>query len=366
MEKQILDALSQTNAGIALFDANERLIFANPAWNQLITGIAEDDLLFDETSLDNGGMLSVCLVRPQIHARERPPSLTDVDNRKRGTVLVADDSASNRMVARRMLQAEGFSVIEAGDGQTVLDILRRGRPVDILLMDVEMPDMDGLHTTRRIRHMDGPSSRIPIIAFSAHRTRDWNMVARQSGVNDFISKPIGRASLLRVISENLPSHNPGTPKSDLPAPAPVARMKQNARSFKPLQSALPASPVLDVNILEKLYRDAGLDGAASGIELFISETEARLVQIDDALSRHDFRAVCNEVHALKSTSGTFGLRQLADLCDAAHTIFDRNDFGCNDIDHHHLVKLSRQVVQLAPTALTALNLYRRSRSWALS
>ena len=362
MEKQILDALSQSNAGIALFDANERLIFANPAWNQLITGIAEDDLVFDETSLDNGGMLSVCLVRPHIHASEMRPSLTDVDNQKRGTVLVADDSASNRMVARRMLQAEGFSVMEAGDGQSVLDILRRGIPVDIVLMDVEMPDMDGLHTTRRIRHMDGPSSRIPIIAFSAHRTRDWNMIARQSGVNDFISKPIQRASLLRVISENLLRNGTNTRKGNLSPPAPVARMKQNTRAFNKLPSDdLPASPVLDVNILEKLYRDAGMDGAANGIDLFITETESRLVQIDDALSRCDFHAVRNEVHALKSTSGTFGLRQLADLCDAAHNMFDSND-----IEEHHIVKLSRRVVQLAPTALTALNLYRRSRSWALS
>ncbi|AUG53735.1 Hpt domain-containing response regulator [Thalassospira marina] len=361
MEKQILDALSQSNAGIALFDANERLIFANPAWNQLITGIAEDDLVFDETSLDNGGMLSVCLVRPHIHASELRPSIADVENHKRGTVLVADDSASNRMVARRMLQAEGFTVMEAGDGQSVLDILRRGIPVDVILMDVEMPDMDGLHTTRRIRHMDGPSSRIPIIAFSAHRTRDWNMIARQSGVNDFISKPIQRASLLRVIGENLLRNGAAGQKGDIPAPAPVARMKQTNRTFTSNQNELPASPVLDVKILEKLYHDAGIDGAATGIELFISETESRLVQIDDALSRYDFHAVRDEVHALKSTSDTFGLRQLADLCNAAHDLFDRDD-----IDEHHLIKLSRKVVQLAPTALTALNLYRRSRSWAMT
>jgi HPt (histidine-containing phosphotransfer) domain-containing protein len=116
-----------------------------------------------------------------------------------------------------------------------------------------------------------------------------------------------------------------------------------------------------VKILEKLYQDAGIDGAAAGIELFISETESRLVQIDDALSRCDFNVVRNEVHALKSTSDTFGLKQLADLCAAAHNMFDRDD-----LDEHHVIKLSRRVVQLAPTALTALNLYRRSRSWALS
>ena len=62
MEHRIIDALAQTQAGIALFDADERIVYANPAWEQLITGVAEEDLIFNETELADGGMISVCFV----------------------------------------------------------------------------------------------------------------------------------------------------------------------------------------------------------------------------------------------------------------------------------------------------------------
>lgn len=155
MDKKIIESLSQTQAGIALFDENERIVFANPAWEQLISGVAEEDLIFNETELSDGGMISICLVKPLALPAERPDKAQPDGKEAAGTVIIADDSESNRMVARRILQTEGYSVIEASNGQAVLNILKRGITVDMILMDVEMPDMDGLHTTRRIRHMAG-------------------------------------------------------------------------------------------------------------------------------------------------------------------------------------------------------------------
>lgn len=357
MNNQIIDALAQTSAGIALFDSNERIIYANPAWEQLITGVAEEDLLFSETELADGGMISVCFVKPQAehpHPIALPASANDT---KIGTVIIADDSESNRMVARRILQAEGYGIVEATNGQTVLNMLRRGVTADLILMDVEMPDMDGLHTTRRIRHMQGPVAHTPIIALSAHQSRDWNVIARQSGVDEFINKPIQRTKLLDTIRD-LISRSPdgATPTARL-SPPPVLRSK-GARLSRPERLDPPASPVLDIRTLEQLYADAGDEGASCGIDLFINETETRLVKIDNALSNDDLATVRDEVHVLKSTSGTFGLRQLSDLCGVTQNFFEEDD-----IDEGRILALSRQVVLLAPTALTALNLYRRSRGW---
>ncbi|WP_287443796.1 response regulator [Thalassospira sp.] len=162
METKIIEALNQAQTGIALFDADERIVFANPAWEQLISGIAEEDLIFNETELADGGMISVCFVKPQVPQSERLETASSANDAKIGTVIIADDSESNRMVARRILQAEGYGIVEASNGQTVLNMLKRGVNADLILMDVEMPDMDGLHTTRRIRHMSGPVSRPPI------------------------------------------------------------------------------------------------------------------------------------------------------------------------------------------------------------
>ena len=130
MNNQIIEALAQTQAGIALFDAEERIVYANPAWEQLITGVAEEDLLFNETELPEGGMISVCFVKPQAAP---PPSMrlnASANDSNIGTVIIADDSESNRMVARRILQSEGYTIVEASNGQTVLNMLRSGVAAD--------------------------------------------------------------------------------------------------------------------------------------------------------------------------------------------------------------------------------------------
>ncbi|MEQ8287073.1 response regulator [Thalassospira sp.] len=358
MEDRIIDALAQTQAGIALFDADERIVFANPAWEQLITGVAEEDLIFNETELADGGMISVCFVKPQAIPLDKPNHNSAANDAKTGTVIIADDSESNRMVARRILQSEGYTVIEASNGQTVLNMLRRGVTADLILMDVEMPDMDGLHTTRRIRHMPGPVSKTPIIALSAHQSRDWNVIARQSGVDDFINKPIQRDKLIETMKD-LIARSPVQRSDAKPSMPPPHLRSKSARLGRPHRPESLTSPVLDIRILEQLYSDAGDEGAKCGIDIFINETENRLVKIDKALSEDDLTTVRNEVHVLKSTSGTFGLRQLSELCETTQSIFEDSQ-----LDENRILALSRQVVQLAPTALTALNLYSRSRNFS--
>lgn len=357
MEHQIIDALARAQAGIALFDADERIVFANPAWEQLITGVAEEDLIFNETELPDGGMISVCFIKPRT-ASDRIDLNTSANDGSIGTVIIADDSESNRMVARRILQTEGYSIIEASNGQTVLNMLRRGVTADLILMDVEMPDMDGLHTTRRIRHMAGPVSETPIIALSAHQSRDWNLIARQSGVDHFINKPIQREKLINTMRELLARTPSAQGGSDSPASPSSGTRSKSARLLKRSPPVSPSSPVLDIGVLDQLYRDLGDESAHNGIDIFINETETRLVRIDKALSEDNLVAVRDEIHALKSTSGTFGLRQLSELCENTQALFDEDM-----PDKNRILVLSRKVVQLAPTALTALNLYRRSRNW---
>ncbi|MDG4719915.1 MULTISPECIES: response regulator [Thalassospira] len=359
MENRIIEALAQTQVGVALFDADERIVFANPAWEQLITGVAEEDLIFNETQLSDGGMISICFVKPQLLPFDKADFSNSANDAKIGTIIIADDSESNRMVARRILQSEGYSVVEASNGQTVLNMLRRGVDADLILMDVEMPDMDGLHTTRRIRHMPGPVSQTPIIALSAHQSRDWNIIARQSGVDEFINKPIQREKLVQTMKDLIARGSVASLSSKPKHVPPPHLRSKSARLGRPPRPESPTSPVLDIRVLEQLYNDAGDEGARCGIDIFINETETRLVKIDKALSEDDLKTVRNEVHALKSTSGTFGLRQLSELCETTQSIFEDGEF-----DEDHVLSLSRQVVQLAPTALTALNLYRRSRNFS--
>lgn len=120
---------------------------------------------------------------------------------RRRSILVVDDVAINRSVLVEMLSSLGFEVFEAGTGQEALDALQRRR-VDLILMDIVMPIMDGLEATRRIRG-SGEFARVPIIAVSASATPEEATRSYEAGVNGFLAKPVAQAALLQAIGEQL-------------------------------------------------------------------------------------------------------------------------------------------------------------------
>jgi len=104
-------------------------------------------------------------------------------------LLVVDDSDYNCEVAQRIFGSEGAEVVVAGDGCQALDILRaQPRAFDLVLMDIQMPGMDGLDATRAIRQ-DPTLAGLPVVALTAGAFRDQQDLAREAGMNDFISKP---------------------------------------------------------------------------------------------------------------------------------------------------------------------------------
>lgn len=113
-------------------------------------------------------------------------------------VLVADDVAANRMVARAMLVAAGHQVDSASDGAEALAAVQR-EDYDIVLMDVQMPEMDGLEATRRIRALSGPQARVPILAVTASALPEQVTACREAGMDGHLAKPIDRESLLAAV-----------------------------------------------------------------------------------------------------------------------------------------------------------------------
>jgi signal transduction histidine kinase/DNA-binding NarL/FixJ family response regulator len=114
-------------------------------------------------------------------------------------VLVADDVAANRMVARAMLVAAGHRVDSAADGAEALAAVER-EEYDVVLMDVQMPGMDGLEATRRIRGLPGMRSRVPVLAVTASALPDQVAACHAAGMDGHLPKPIDRESLLSAIA----------------------------------------------------------------------------------------------------------------------------------------------------------------------
>jgi len=112
------------------------------------------------------------------------------------TVLLADDDSSGRMVFRRVLEYEGYRVIEAGDGQAALDVLR-SEPIDLLLTDVVMPGMDGIELLERARQLQ---PHVRAIVMTGNKTNETVIGAFRNQACDFLSKPFHIEELLEAVT----------------------------------------------------------------------------------------------------------------------------------------------------------------------
>jgi CheY-like chemotaxis protein len=110
-------------------------------------------------------------------------------------ILVAEDNRINQVLIEKILERLGHRVTLAGDGQAAIDAFTRGR-FDLVLMDVQMPDLDGIEATRLIRRCEADREiRTPVIALTAHAIDDHRQVCLAAGMDDFLTKPIDVAML---------------------------------------------------------------------------------------------------------------------------------------------------------------------------
>jgi CheY-like chemotaxis protein len=117
-------------------------------------------------------------------------------------VLVAEDIRINRELVTLLLSADGYAVSTVENGQQAVEAVRRGG-IDLVLMDVHMPVMDGLTATRAIRALPGPESSVPIIGLSASSHPSEMGGQMEAGMNGHVAKPIDRAALLESIARHL-------------------------------------------------------------------------------------------------------------------------------------------------------------------
>ncbi|MFM7344292.1 MAG: response regulator, partial [Tagaea sp.] len=117
-------------------------------------------------------------------------------------VLLAEDNETNRLVALSMLETVGIRADVADNGAQALDAVR-ARPYDVVLMDIHMPEMDGLAAARAIRALPGQAGRVPIVALTANAFQSHADECRAAGMNDFLSKPYRKAALLDAIARQL-------------------------------------------------------------------------------------------------------------------------------------------------------------------
>jgi len=116
------------------------------------------------------------------------------------TILMVEDDEMNSTLLKRILTKTKIEYIHAADGATALELFRENRGIDIILMDIRLPDISGFDVTRRIREID---SNIPIIAQTAYATSDDKVKCMDAGCTDYIVKPIDKMLFLKTINKYL-------------------------------------------------------------------------------------------------------------------------------------------------------------------
>ncbi len=210
-------------------------------------------------------------------------------------VLLAEDDATNQLITSTMLHQLGFAVDCAQNGMAVLAALKQ-RPYDLIVMDVMMPQMDGLETTKTIRAMATPIRHIPILALTANAFSHDAAQCLKVGMDDFASKPITRHQLESQIKALLETERPA-----LAAPADTASVP----------SERTAPPSFDPTKIDQLIRDIGPDATDAILASFQLETQKRLDLFKAIIQSRDYNRLAREAHSLKSSAATIGFMALS-------------------------------------------------------
>jgi CheY-like chemotaxis protein/HPt (histidine-containing phosphotransfer) domain-containing protein len=211
-------------------------------------------------------------------------------------VLVAEDNSVNQLFIKLMLGRLGHFVDVVANGAEAVEAVKRV-PYDLILMDIQMPEMDGPTATKVIRQLDRPISRIPIIALTANAMLGQREEYLSAGMDDYVSKPIEPLLLLAAMARV-------TANSEEPAGG-EAKTEGHAVS--------PVVPLFDTAKLAQLRESFGEQDFRIALSCIPDEGAKCLNQIKAAISAGDLDAARKAAHSLKGMAGNFGAVRLASI-----------------------------------------------------
>jgi PAS domain S-box-containing protein len=230
-------------------------------------------------------------------ARQAPALAAKIAGR---SILLVEDNAINQKVARAFLERAGHRVDVAAQGAEALDRVE-AETYDIVLMDIQMPVMDGLEATRLIRARDDDKAVVPIVAMTANAMEGAREEYLAAGMDGYISKPIEAGVMLELVDRLTAGDRP--PASPMPKAAPAAKPRR--------PKAKPADlPALDEAHLDAIRQVMAPKEFHSLVGAFVEGAADRLDRIEQAVQTDDFPSLFREAHDMVSTAGNFGARRV--------------------------------------------------------
>ncbi|GJE47310.1 Sensor histidine kinase RcsC [Methylobacterium tardum] len=237
---------------------------------------------------------------------EAPAPVLAAAPRQRGRLLLVDDSLINQELAGAVLRGAGHVVEMVGDGQAAVDAVR-DRAFDLVLMDVQMPGMDGMTATRLIRDLPGPVSRLPVVAMTANVLPEQVSAFRDAGMEDHVGKPFDREHLYATVDRWL--------------------ARDGAADVTPLPE--PASPEFDEDAWSDVRRFLSPGRPREVLALLVGELDTSFE--GDAADQAVRIRLRHRAHSLSSASGMIGFTEMATACHALEA-FDEARVASEGVD----------------------------------
>ena len=202
-------------------------------------------------------------------------------------ILLAEDNVVNQKLATRLLERMGYRIDVVSNGLEAVESVARQR-YDVVLMDIQMPELDGLEATRRIIASNATGDRPTIIAMTANAMDGDREMCLAAGMDDYVSKPIRVGELADALRQAWSSHQ--------------ERVDAHA-----------AQPVVDITAYRELEASAGAEFAAELVDTFLEEAPSMLAELRAAHAASDADTFRRVAHSIKSNGATFGAVALSDL-----------------------------------------------------
>lgn len=215
-------------------------------------------------------------------------------------ILLAEDHKVNQALMRAILRELGHEVEIVENGQEAVAAVMR-TPYDLVFMDMQMPELDGVEAATRIRALQGPPSEIPIVALTANAMSDQRQACLDAGMNDHVSKPVDAGAVQRAVDQWA-----------LSGPA-------SATVVPPVAASAPAKDrslaLCDRDMLQNYIQLVGPDSMADIMDQFFEDSRTSLDQAQAALTEGNFTTVESHIHSLKGAFASLGAIRVAILAD---------------------------------------------------
>jgi CheY-like chemotaxis protein len=264
---------------------------------------------------------------------EEPPGSVGVPVGPKMKILLAEDGLANQVVARGLLQVAGHEVVIAADGREAIRLWAT-QPFDAILMDMHMPDVDGIEATREIRRIEAIEnrSRIPIVAVTAAAMSEDSRQCLEAGMDAFLAKPLQANLLYRTLAAFAdPSRSGSSARGDAaaspetfwrpePEAQPESRWRESPESYSVSSGHDGSSPGGAIDLEKAIARMPGGTAAMRQLAVvFIAECQSIVSELGPAVAASDTAKVQRLAHTIKGSSKLFFASRLGESSLALET-----------------------------------------------